>query len=424
MSGFTGLAGAPASRLKMVVVLLACASLYACGGGETVEGEEASIHPRARMASWKAVATSRQTYAGSMLSTAAIRQGSDLVFVFGGPTPDDPEHVCASRRFNVVRFGATGDVTVDKLPGAVHAREMVAVDFNGDSVPDIFSANHGCDGGLFAGEKNSLFLSNGGGYAVGALPNLLSFTHSADAADIDGDGDNDILVGVYGTLGSAQVGPYFLINDGGGRFTRVDNLLPARISQRSETTPAFTSVKLIDVSGDGKVDVILGGDRTRSVALINNGVDFLTEVPLPHPVDTTVVDIQPIRVGGVRHLLMNETNGSYSMGRLRAIKYTEAGFETVAILPKFRNRQWMPFIHIVDLNGDGRRDILFQSEAVAEGDVMALGQTADGKFVPMDRSMLPATLTSLMPAVFNGRNVLIGTRRNGNVLVTNVYEYR
>jgi hypothetical protein len=376
------------------------------------------------MASWIVVATSRQAYSGSLLSTAAIRQGNDLVFVFGGPTPDDPEHVCATRRFNIVRFSATGGVTLDKLPGAVHAREMVAVDFNGDSVPDIFSANHGCDGGLFPGEKNSLFLSNGGGYAAGALPKLSSFTHSADAADIDGDGDNDILVGVYGTLGSAQVGPYFLINDGGGRFTRVDNLLPAHISQRSETTPAFTSVKLIDVSGDGKVDVVLGGDRTRSVALINNGVDFLTEVPLPHRADTTLVDIQPIRIGGVRHLLMNETNGSYSEGRLRAIRYTEGSFETVGILPNFRNRQWMPFIHVVDLNGDGRRDILFQGEAVAEGDVMALEQTADGKFVPMDRGMLPATVTSLMPAVFNGRNVLIGTRRKGNILVTNVYEYR
>jgi hypothetical protein len=81
------------------------------------------------------------------------------------------------------------------LPITVHPREIVVSDFNGDNKPDFFLADHGYDANPFPGFQNQLLLSTESGYvnATGSsLPALIDFTHSAIAADVDGDGDVDL----------------------------------------------------------------------------------------------------------------------------------------------------------------------------------------------------------------------------------------
>ena len=116
------------------------------------------------------------------------------------------------------------------VPSTTHPREFVTADFNGDGKLDLFIADHGYDADPFPGAQNRLLLSSGSTYVdatISNLPAISDFTHSAAAGDIDHDGDIDIYVG--NLYGQGQVSPYFLINNGAGVFTRVDNLLPPAI---------------------------------------------------------------------------------------------------------------------------------------------------------------------------------------------------
>ena len=96
----------------------------------------------------------------------------------------------------------TGMIFEGEVPQTQFARQIVIADFNGDRRPDAFIADHGDDHSPFPGYQNTLILSAPGGKLVDAtanLPQVYDFTHSAAAADVNGDGTIDIYEGnIYG----------------------------------------------------------------------------------------------------------------------------------------------------------------------------------------------------------------------------------
>ena len=152
------------------------------------------------------------------------------------------------------------------LPAGVATAGTTTVlvgDFNGDRRNDLYVANLGYDFGSPVGTQNLLLLATStGGFsnATATLPQVSDFTESAAMADIDGDGDLDILaMNIFGGTPTSGplTDPYFLINDGAGRFTRADDRLPTPIATRV-ITEKFTSVAFLDVNGDSKPDLFLG----------------------------------------------------------------------------------------------------------------------------------------------------------------------
>lgn len=169
----------------------------------------------------------------------------------------------------------------------VHPRDFTVADFNGDGKSDLFIADHGTDVNPFPGEQNKLYLQTNSGMLqeVGAtsLPSVRDFSHHSAAGDIDQDGDMDIYVcNIYG---QGSVGPYFLINNGKGEFTRANNRIPASLTNLNKK---YISSRLVDMDKDGDCDLVLGGhDGTNNpydLILANDGNGNFTEGKFSLPV--------------------------------------------------------------------------------------------------------------------------------------------
>ncbi|MFH2008712.1 MAG: FG-GAP-like repeat-containing protein [bacterium] len=159
--------------------------------------------------------------------------------------------------------GTTGDTTS-------YVRDVLAEDFTGDGVPDLFLVNADY-------QSNRLLVGLGDGRftldasAVPATPRNSVF---GQAVDIDQDGDLDIVVTSWSWADPAQTAKVdLLINDGSGTFTdEVEERIPA-------TGLVAYGVAAGDLDGDGDPDLFFSGDRDPNRLFFNDGNGFFQEAP-------------------------------------------------------------------------------------------------------------------------------------------------
>ena len=165
-------------------------------------------------------------------------------------------------------------------------------------------------------------------------------------ADVDGDGDLDVL-------GTARVAIYdavhLLRNDGNGHFTNVTTQQMPGFLQRVFDVAPF------DCDGDGDVDLYLSGDQT-SLLLRNNGAGtFAIAATMPSLTATQVVpddldgdgDVDLVLatqsvIGGVDTVLVNNGSGSFAQGPV----FGFGGFAGGGVV-------------LFDIDGDGDRDLYY-----------------------------------------------------------------
>lgn len=137
-----------------------------------------------------------------------------------------------------------------QLPGPMDRTSSVAIgDVNGDAFVDIFIGN--------VGAQDRLLVNNGKGQFVDEtakrLPSSLDDTYAAALADIDLDGDLDLVLGMGFVPG--QLPAKIWVNDGIGRF--VDESY-SRLPFDINTGPARTrDVSVGDIDGDSFPDLVL-----------------------------------------------------------------------------------------------------------------------------------------------------------------------
>ncbi len=166
---------------------------------------------------------------------------------------------------------------------ADHPNDYELNDFNNDGRLDVYFGNHGYDAPPFPGAKNTILLSSSGNKMTDRsteLPdNTMSFTHDTASADIDCDGDVDILDmnAFEGSASSPMPAPDLLINQNGGSFVRSKSNLPLLITTYAQK---YYSSEMCDIDNDGDSDLIIGGANRKSDLLFNDGFGKFTFSPV------------------------------------------------------------------------------------------------------------------------------------------------
>lgn len=140
-------------------------------------------------------------------------------FVFLSVSSDGFRFYRNDGNFNFVDASAQ---TLSNGPVSVeHPRDYVVADFTGDGAADFFVADHGVDQEPFAGTQNRLLIQGASGTMTEEAESRLGvrsgFTHGACAADVDNDGDIDLLTTDLNAVDESGV--VLSMNDGRGLFS-------------------------------------------------------------------------------------------------------------------------------------------------------------------------------------------------------------
>lgn len=165
------------------------------------------------------------------------------------------------------------DESLSRLPTLNgDAASLVVVDVDGDKDLDIMVGN-GITARIGGSRQDVILINDGKGRftdeTTSRLPKENHRTTSLDAADIDGDGDMDIVRGVHEPF---RVPTKILVNDGKGRFSFAANRFDSDLANR------MIEVVFADVNGDRRPDVI----SPHGVVYLNDGRGFFKQVWVPY----------------------------------------------------------------------------------------------------------------------------------------------
>ena len=154
--------------------------------------------------------------------------------------------------------GVFTDVTTSQMPNVTDMTSALAVgDVDGDGDLDLVFGNGYYDGlQCLEGEQNRLLVNDGTGtftdVTATQLPSDNTMTHGVAFGDVDDDGDLDLVVANANYSGGQDGQNALLLNDGAGGFT--DDTM-GRLPIRQDATFA---VALADIDEDGDAEILVG----------------------------------------------------------------------------------------------------------------------------------------------------------------------
>lgn len=270
------------------------------------------------------------------------------------------------------------DVSNENLPRADLAglsMDAQSADLDGDGDLDIVIAHEH--------RPNILLLNDGAGKfsnASNRLPSTNRDSEDIGIADFDADGDLDILI-----VSEDDMTNELYLKDGSGNFTDESHRIPvAGISN---------AVEVFDVNADQLPDLLIGNNGQNRLVVNIGGATFVDEtqdrLPLANDV-TQDVDLGDVDSDGDLDILVgNEGDNSLLINDGSGIFSNETGLR----LPLRHSQEVTREADFGDLDGDGDLDILFANvtNLVSGGDSQnrILLNDGSGVFTDVTQERLP-----------------------------------
>ncbi|MDQ5852006.1 MAG: CRTAC1 family protein, partial [Chloroflexota bacterium] len=136
------------------------------------------------------------------------------------------------------------------------SRAVNVVDVDGDNRLDIVLTRRR---GALNYWRNTGEKTDDRRFVLEFLPNIYQPAYALNWADLDGDGDLDLVTGSYDAGLLAERGSSFLMSGGAGVYYnehRQDRFVPAQLAKDAQAL----AIALFDVNGDGQRDILVGND--------------------------------------------------------------------------------------------------------------------------------------------------------------------
>lgn len=174
----------------------------------------------------------------------------------------------AQKLYILTGNGAGGFANPVSYKASPQGDTMMLADFNGDGAMDVVA------GSDFTAQLTILLGAGAGGFQPETLFSLAGTFDAAirlGAGDFNGDGKLDLIY-----LGRQSFQFYFLPGDGAGKFGQAVPISFVDRSVQGVVRPA--SLRIGDVTGDGKADVVVTSDKGLSVVTGNGAGGFAEAV--------------------------------------------------------------------------------------------------------------------------------------------------